>query len=67
MSIDVISIPGPSALTAAASLSDLPLNKFVFEGFLSRRKDKLLKELVNLEHETRGMIFLRHHTEYWGF
>ena len=67
MSIDVITIPGPSALTAAASLSDLPLNKFVFEGFLSRRKDKLLKELVNLEHETRGMIFFEAPHRILGF
>ena len=65
--IDVISVPGPSALTAAASLSDLPLNRFVFEGFLSRRKDKLMKELANLEGETRGMIFFEAPHRILGF
>ncbi len=65
--IDVISVPGPSALTAAASLSDLPLNRFVFEGFLSRRKDKLMKELANLEDETRGMIFFEAPHRILGF
>ena len=67
MRIEVISIPGPSALTAAISLSDLPLNRFVFEGFLSRRKDKLLKELANLEDETRGMIFFEAPHRILGF
>ena len=67
MRIEVISVPGASAITAAASLSDLPLNRFVFEGFLSRRKDKLLKELANLEDETRGMIFFEAPHRILGF
>jgi 16S rRNA (cytidine1402-2'-O)-methyltransferase len=45
--ITVISIPGPSALTAALSISGLPSDSFVFEGFLPIKKgrQKLLKEL----------------------
>ncbi|OGC37240.1 16S rRNA (cytidine(1402)-2'-O)-methyltransferase [candidate division WS6 bacterium RIFOXYC1_FULL_33_9] len=47
----VESIPGPSALIAALSISGLPTDKFAFLGFLpksdSRRKD-ILKEYLNL-------------------
>jgi 16S rRNA (cytidine1402-2'-O)-methyltransferase len=45
--VNVISVPGPSALTAALSVSGLPADSFVFEGFLPQKKgrQKLLKEL----------------------
>ena len=49
--IDVIPIPGVSALTTAMSISGFPGNKFHFEGFLPRRKGarrERLRELSNL-------------------
>jgi len=49
----VISIPGPSALTSAISISGLPTDKFVFLGFLPKsdeRRKKLLKEYFHLEN-----------------
>ena len=33
-SIDVVSVPGPSSVTAALSVSGLATDRFVFEGFL---------------------------------
>jgi len=36
--IPVVSVPGPSALTAALSIAGLPTDRFVFEGFLPRRR-----------------------------
>lgn len=43
----VVSIPGPSAVTAALSISGLPTDRFIFVGFLpksdSKRKEMLLK------------------------
>lgn len=49
--ITVISIPGPSALLAGLSISGLPTDSFVFEGFLPQKKgrQKLLMKLANEE------------------
>jgi 16S rRNA (cytidine1402-2'-O)-methyltransferase len=46
--IEVISIPGPTALIAAMSISGLPTDSFVFEGFIPQKKGRQtkLKELV---------------------
>ncbi len=49
---DVVSIPGPSALTSALSISGLVTDKFTFLGFLPKsdiRRKKLLQEYVNIE------------------
>ncbi|HCY75978.1 MAG TPA: 16S rRNA (cytidine(1402)-2'-O)-methyltransferase [Ignavibacteriales bacterium] len=47
--IEIIPIPGPSALIAAISMSGLPTDAFVFEGFLPQKKGRKtkLKELAN--------------------
>ncbi|MDZ7586769.1 MAG: 16S rRNA (cytidine(1402)-2'-O)-methyltransferase [Patescibacteria group bacterium] len=45
--IQVVPVPGPSALLAALVISGLPTDKFTFLGFLPKkqgRKEKLLKE-----------------------
>jgi 16S rRNA (cytidine1402-2'-O)-methyltransferase len=52
----VISIPGPSAALAALVVSGLPLDKFVFEGFLPSKGAKRRKSLESLIHETRTII-----------
>ena len=38
--ISIVSIPGPSALTAALSISGAPASSFVFLGFLPRKKGR---------------------------
>ena len=38
--IEVITIPGPSAVTAALSISGLPTDHFYFEGFLPPKKGR---------------------------
>ena len=47
--IKIISIPGPSAVVSALSVSGLPADQFLFLGFLPHKKGKqtLLKEIVN--------------------
>lgn len=47
--IEVISVPGATALIAALSISGLPTDKFVFEGFIPLKKGRQtkLKELVD--------------------
>lgn len=49
--ITVVPIPGPSALLAALTISGLPSDSFVFEGFLPQKKgrQKLLKQLCEEE------------------
>lgn len=45
--VSVITIPGPSALTAALSISGFAVSDFLFMGFLPHKKgrDKLFKEI----------------------
>lgn len=48
----IISIPGPSALTAAVSLSGLPIDRFLFLGFLptKKKRKKIFEEIINSSH-----------------
>lgn len=53
--IDIIPIPGPSALITALTLSGLPTNSFVFEGFIPQKKGRQ-KKLEQLSHEERTIV-----------
>lgn len=53
----VIPIPGASALTAALSVSGLPTDAFVFEGFLPPKKQARQTKLQEFTTEQRTMIF----------
>ena len=55
--VAVSSIPGPSALTAALSISGLPTNRFVFEGFLPAKPAARRARLAELAEETRTLVF----------
>ena len=55
--INVIPIPGVSAVTAALSVAGLPTDTYVFAGFLSKRKNKRLKQITELAATQRTMIF----------
>lgn len=50
-------IPGPSAALAALAVSGLPVHRFTFEGFLSRKAGERRAALVELAGERRTMIF----------
>ena len=50
-------VPGPSAVTAALSISGLPTDRFTFEGFLPARRPRRLRALERLAGETRTMVF----------
>ena len=73
--IEVIAIPGPSALTAALSVSGIPTDHFYFEGFLPPKKGRktrfeLLETLpatvVIFESPQRVLRTLRDIQQYWG-
>jgi len=55
--IEVVGIPGPSALVTALSISGLPAERFIFEGFLPRRAAARRSHLETLRHEPRTMVF----------
>jgi 16S rRNA (cytidine1402-2'-O)-methyltransferase len=53
--INVIPVPGASALTAALSMSGLPTDSFVFEGFIPQKKGRQTK-LKELAKEQRTIV-----------
>jgi len=55
--ISVVSVPGPSALVAAISLSGLPVKEFTFVGFLPPRKSQRRKMLDDPSIEKRTLVF----------
>jgi 16S rRNA (cytidine1402-2'-O)-methyltransferase len=55
--IDVRTVPGASALTAAISIAGLPVDRFAFEGFLPARSGERRERLAQLAHEPRTLIF----------
>jgi 16S rRNA (cytidine1402-2'-O)-methyltransferase len=50
----IISIPGPSALVSALSISGIPSSQFTFYGFLPHKKGRetLFKEIANTQGRT---------------
>ncbi|MEW6669627.1 MAG: 16S rRNA (cytidine(1402)-2'-O)-methyltransferase [Thermodesulfobacteriota bacterium] len=55
--IRVTPVPGPSAVTAAISVSGLRAERFVFAGFLSGRQARRRRELEELAGERRTLVF----------
>ena len=54
--IPAISIPGPTALIAALSISGKSTHKFIFEGFLSNKSSQRRKRLKKLLNEERSIV-----------
>lgn len=55
--INVISIPGPSALISALSISGLSTEEFVFCGFLPPKRNLRRRKLEDLRFERRTLVF----------
>jgi len=55
--IEVLVVPGPSAVVSALALSGLPTGRFTFEGFLSTTKKNRFSHLEEIKNERRTMIF----------
>jgi len=54
--IEVTTIPGPSALISAVVQSGLPTDRFIFEGFLPKKKGRKSR-LSELSGEERTIVF----------
>jgi 16S rRNA (cytidine1402-2'-O)-methyltransferase len=55
--VPVVPVPGATAAIAALSVSGLPTDSFVFEGFLPAKHGARLKRLQKLLQEERTIIF----------
>src|SRR5512139_1638315 len=55
--ISVVPVPGATAAIAALSISGLPTDSFVFEGFLPSKHSARLKRLEELKTEKRTLVF----------
>lgn len=55
--IEVLVVPGPSAVVSALAVSGLPTGRFTFEGFLSVNKKSRREHLEEVKTERRTMIF----------
>ncbi|WP_239380658.1 MULTISPECIES: 16S rRNA (cytidine(1402)-2'-O)-methyltransferase [unclassified Frankia] len=56
--VPVTVVPGPSAVTAALAVSGLPTDRWVFEGFLPRRRGERRSRLTELTEERRTLVIL---------
>ncbi len=54
--IEVVSIPGPSAVVAALSIAGLPTDRFVFEGFLPSSAERRKTKIVEFVEESRTIV-----------
>ena len=54
--IEVTSLPGPSAVITALSMSGISSRRFVFEGFLSADKKERKAAFDRLQNETRTIV-----------
>jgi 16S rRNA (cytidine1402-2'-O)-methyltransferase len=55
--IRITAVPGPSAVLTALAVSGLPVDRFCFEGFLSRKAGERSRQLGRLAAEPRTMVF----------
>lgn len=55
--VEVVPVPGPSAVVAALCVAGLPTDRFVFEGFLPPRSRRREARLLELATQTRTMVF----------
>lgn len=57
LNIQVVPVPGASAIISALSVSGLPSDHFTFEGFLPAKEAARKHTLESLQNETRTMVF----------
>lgn len=56
-SIEVVTIPGPSSVIAALSISGLPMDRFIFVGFSPPRSAKRRQLLEAVRERTETLVF----------
>jgi 16S rRNA (cytidine1402-2'-O)-methyltransferase len=56
--INVVPIPGASSLLPALVVSGFPIKEFVFQGFLSPKRERRIAELQKLKRELRTVVLM---------
>jgi 16S rRNA (cytidine1402-2'-O)-methyltransferase len=56
--IPVVPIPGASSLLPALIVSGFPIQEFVFQGFLSPKRNRRVAELLQLKREPRTVVLM---------
>ncbi len=56
--LTVMPIPGPCSPIVALSVSGLPTDRFIYEGFLPPKQGARIKHLESLQKEPRTIVFL---------
>ena len=56
--INVVAIPGASSLLPALVVSGFPIKEFVFQGFLSPKRERRIAELQKLKRELRTVVLM---------
>lgn len=55
--INVVTIPGPSSITAALSITSIPHDKFIFLGYLPRKHNERVKLFEKVKHLEAAIVF----------
>jgi 16S rRNA (cytidine1402-2'-O)-methyltransferase len=55
--VDIVALPGPSAITTALAASGLPTDRFLFAGFLPRKQTERRKLLTEFAIQTVTLLF----------
>lgn len=55
--VEVVAVPGPSAVVSALAVSGLPTARFSFEGFLSTNRKNRFEHLAQVKDDRRTLIF----------
>jgi 16S rRNA (cytidine1402-2'-O)-methyltransferase len=58
LGIRVVPIPGASSLMPALIVSGFPIREFLFQGFLSPKRERRIAELQKLKRETRTVVLM---------
>ena len=58
LGIRVVPIPGASSLMPALVVSGFPIREFLFQGFLSPKRERRIAELQKLKRETRTVVLM---------
>jgi 16S rRNA (cytidine1402-2'-O)-methyltransferase len=58
LGIRVVPIPGASSLMPALIVSGFPIREFLFQGFLSPKRERRIAELQKLKRESRTIVFM---------